>query len=154
MSELVSMCRDAGFARIETYIASGNVVFDSDAPAARVKALLETRLRAHDRKLSAVMVRSASEMQAIVDANPFPNAESKYCYVIFLDEPPPADALLNAAGRMDEQMCLGKREIFVHYPSGMGRSKLRLPAAKSGTARNMNTVVKLLAMMSKSSPAK
>ena len=154
MSELAAMCRDAGFSRVETYIASGNVVFDSDAPAATVKALLETRLRAHDRKLSGVMVRSASEMQAIVDANPFMNAEPRYTYVIFLDAPPPADALLKAAGRKDEQMCLGKREIFVHYPSGMGRSKLRIPVANSGTARNMNTVVKVLAMMSKSNPAK
>jgi uncharacterized protein (DUF1697 family) len=40
-------------------------------------------------------------------------------------------------------MALGKREIYVHYPSGMGRSKLRIPAAVSGTARNMNTVAKL-----------
>ena len=146
--------RDAGFSRVETYIASGNVVFESNALAGRVKALLEDRLRAHDRKLSGVMVRTASEMQAIVDANPFPEAEPKYTYVIFLDEHPPADALLHTTGRKDEQMRLGKREIYVNYPSGMGRSKLRIPAAKSGTARNMNTVAKLLAMMSKPNPAK
>jgi uncharacterized protein (DUF1697 family) len=153
MSELASMCRDAGFSRVATYIASGNVVFESDVPAAKVKALLETRLRAHDRKLSGVMVRSASEMQAIIASNPFADTEPKYTYVIFLDAPPPADALLNATGRKDEQMRLGKREIYVHYPSGMGGSKLRIPAAKTGTARNMNTVSKLLAMMSKPTPA-
>jgi len=46
-------------------------------------------------------------------------------------------------------MSLGDREIFVHYPSGMGRSKLKIPAAKTGTARNMNTVAKLAEMASK-----
>jgi uncharacterized protein (DUF1697 family) len=40
-------------------------------------------------------------------------------------------------------MRLGAREIFIHYPDGMGRSRLRIPAAKAGTARNMNTVARL-----------
>jgi uncharacterized protein (DUF1697 family) len=43
-------------------------------------------------------------------------------------------------------MALGEREIFVHYAS---RSRLRIPAAKAGTARNMNTVAKLAEMASK-----
>jgi uncharacterized protein (DUF1697 family) len=43
-------------------------------------------------------------------------------------------------------MRLGAREIYVYYASGMGRSKLRIPGAKSGTARNMNTVAKLAEM--------
>jgi uncharacterized protein (DUF1697 family) len=37
----------------------------------------------------------------------------------------------------------GKREIYIHYGSGMARSKLRIPAAAAGTARNMNTIAKL-----------
>jgi uncharacterized protein (DUF1697 family) len=40
-------------------------------------------------------------------------------------------------------LALGRREIYVHYPGGMGRSKLRLPAGVVGTARNMNTVARL-----------
>jgi uncharacterized protein (DUF1697 family) len=40
-------------------------------------------------------------------------------------------------------VALGRREIYVHYPGGQGRSKLRIPAATKGTARNMNTVAKL-----------
>jgi len=34
----------------------------------------------------------------------------------------------------------------VHYPDGIGTSKLKIPAAKAGTARNMNTVAKLAAL--------
>jgi hypothetical protein len=46
-------------------------------------------------------------------------------------------------------MWLGAREIFVHYASGMGKSKLRITAAKTGTARNMNTVAKLAEIAAK-----
>lgn len=149
MAELKSMCRDAGFARIETYIASGNVVFESKAGAAKVKAALEARLLAHLGKPVGVVVRTAAEMAAVLKANPFPKAEPKYTYAIFLDERPPRDALDHAVGQTVEKMSLGDREIFVHYGNGMGRSKLRIPAAKTGTARNMNTVAKLAELASK-----
>jgi uncharacterized protein (DUF1697 family) len=149
MSELKAMCCGAGFARVETYIASGNVVFESKVAPSRAKAELERRLRAYVGKPVRVVVRTASEMLAVLQANPFPKAEPKYTYAIFLDDPPPADALVHVSGRQDEQIRLGEREIFVHYGSGMGRSKLRIPAAKTGTARNMNTVAKLVEIASK-----
>jgi len=149
MSELKAMCCDAGFARVETYIASGNVVFESKAAPSRVKAELEGRLQAYTGKPVGVVVRSAPEMLAVLRANPFPKAEPKYTYVIFLENPPPSDALAHVSGQQDEQIRLGEREIFVHYGGGMGRSKLRIPAAKTGTARNMNTVAKLVEIASK-----
>jgi uncharacterized protein (DUF1697 family) len=88
-------------------------------------------------------------MLAVLKANPFPDAEPKHTYAIFLDERPPRDALDHAVGQTVEKMALGHREIFVHYGNGMGRSKLRIPAARLGTARNMNTVAKLAEMASK-----
>ena len=51
-----------------------------------------------------------------------------------------------ASGRKNEVLKLGQREIYIHYPDGMGRSKLKIPASAHGTARNMNTVAKLAAM--------
>jgi len=149
MADLKSICEDAGFARVETYIASGNVVFESNAALAKVKAELEARLLKYAGKPVGVVVRTAAEMRAVLKANPFPEAEGRYTYAIFLDHSPPRDALDHAVGQSDEKMSLGDREIFVHYPSGMGRSKLKIPAAKSGTARNMNTVAKLAEMASK-----
>jgi uncharacterized protein (DUF1697 family) len=143
MAKLKSMCLDAGFTRVETYIASGNVVFDSKAAAKRVKAELESRLHAHAKKPVGVIVRTAAEMAGVLKANPFRKGEPKYTYTVFLDAPPARDALEHVVGVDDEKMALGKREIFIHYPSGMGRSRLRIPAAKAGTARNMNTVAKL-----------
>lgn len=146
MADLKAMCEEEGFAHVQTYIASGNVVFESKASEATVKAGLEKRLQAYAGAPIGVIVRTAAEMAAVVKANPFPKASPSQAVAIFLDTPPPADALKHAAGVNDETMRLGKREIFVHYPSGQGRSKLRIPVAKTGTARNMNTIGKLAEM--------
>src|SRR3984893_1799061 len=78
MAKLRSMCVDAGFVRVETYIASGNVVFDSKAKPSRVKAELEARLLAFAGKPVGVVVRTASEMVAVLKANPFPAAVPKH----------------------------------------------------------------------------
>lgn len=149
MGALKDLCEEADFAEVQTYIASGNVVFESTASAAKVKAELERRLHGHMKKPVGVVVRTLNEMKAVLKANPFPKAEPRFNVVVFLDEPPPRDALKHASGQQDEEFRLGKREIFIHYGSGMGRSKLKIPAAKAGTGRNMNTVAKLIELASK-----
>ena len=146
MGELKAMCEAAGFTNVRTFIASGNVVFASPRAEAQVKAALEAKLADYAGKPVAVMVRTAAEMAAVRDANPFPKAAPNRTVAIFLDAPPPADAAAKAAGRGDELIALGAREIYVHYGEGMGQSKLRIPAAVAGTARNMNTVAKLAEM--------
>ncbi len=140
------MCRAAGFTGAKTYIASGNVVFQSNLSAAKVKLELERRLLAYAGKPVGVLVRTAAEMAGVVKANPFVKQSPTFTVAIFLNAKPPADALRNATGINGETMHPGRREIFVHYPNGQGRSKLRIPAARDGTARNMNTVNKLAEM--------
>jgi uncharacterized protein (DUF1697 family) len=149
MADLKALCSGAGFTRVETYIASGNVIFESSAGPLDVKAGLEARLLAYAGKPVGVLIRTAPEMAAVLKANPFPDAEPKYTYAIFLDHRPPADALDCVTGQNGEEIRLGGREIFVHYGSGMGRSKLKIPAAKLGTGRNMNTVAKLAELAAK-----
>jgi uncharacterized protein (DUF1697 family) len=82
----------------------------------------------------------------VLKANPFPKAPPNTTVAIFLDAPPPANALKEIKARHDEEVRLGKREIYVAYGAGMGRSKLRIPAAAKGTARNINTIAKLAEM--------
>ncbi|WP_026870801.1 DUF1697 domain-containing protein [Inquilinus limosus] len=146
MSDLKALCEAAGLADIRTYIASGNVVCRSDRTEAEIKAAVEASLEAYAGKPVGVLVRSAAEMAEVLAANPFPGAAPNRTVAIFLDAPPPADALEKATGRQGEGMRLGRREIYVHYSDGMARSKLSIPAAKAGTARNMNTVAKLAEM--------
>jgi uncharacterized protein (DUF1697 family) len=146
MTKLAAICTEAGFTAVKTYIASGNVVFKSAAKPTKVKAELEARLEAHAKKPVGVAVRTAAEMAQILKANPFVEAAPNRSVAIFLDEAPPRDALAHAVGRGTEEMQLGEREIYVHYADGMAKTKLRIPAARTGTARNMNTVAKLAEM--------
>lgn len=150
MSDLKSMCEAAGFTRVRTYIASGNVVFESDWPESEVKRAIEDALAAYAGKRVGVLVRTAAEMAAVAARNPFPEAPPNRTMAIFLDEPPPADAPEKAVGRNGEEIRLGSREIYVYYPDGAGQSKLRIPAAAAGTSRNMNTVAKLAEMAASS----
>ncbi len=146
MADLKALCRKAGFLNVETYIASGNVVFESADPAAQVKAKLENQLLGLTGKPVSVVVRTAAEMKAILKNNPFPQKQPNFTAVFFLDKKP-ADVLKGITGQVDEKVTPGKREIYVYYPTGMGRSKLKIQAAKDGTARNINTVAKLVEMV-------
>ena len=92
MATLKSMCVDAGFSHVETYIASGNVIFESNNSSAEIKTALETRLFRHVNKAVEVMVRTTKEMAAVLSANPFRDTEPNHTYVIFLDHRPPRDA--------------------------------------------------------------
>ena len=143
MADLKQMAEEAGFTGVRTYIASGNLLFDSNAAEAEVKAALEARLEAYAGKPVGVLVRTADEMAAVAAANPFPEAAPNRVVAIFLDDAPPTDALDRVTGRQEEALRLGRRELYVHYGEGMAASKLRIPAARDGTARNMNTVAKL-----------
>jgi uncharacterized protein (DUF1697 family) len=146
MSDLKEMREALGFDGVRTYIASGNVVFSSRKSEAAVKTALEKRLEAYAGKPVGVMVRSAAELQAVLKEHPFPKAPANRTVAVFLDDAPPADALAAIRGKKDEQVGLGKREIYIHYGDGMAKSKLVVPAAKAGTARNMNTIATLAKM--------
>jgi uncharacterized protein (DUF1697 family) len=146
MADLRAMCESAGFQDVRTYIASGNVVLRSTSTAAQVKATLEASLARYAGKPVGVLLRTAAEMAAVLAANPFPKAAPNRVVAIFLDNAPPADTLATLSHRNGEEVVLGKREIYVHYGEGMADSKLKIPAAKSGTGRNMNTVSRLAAM--------
>jgi uncharacterized protein (DUF1697 family) len=150
MADLKALCADLRYRRIETYIASGNVVFDCDLTAEKVQAKLEKTLLGYAGKAVGVFVRSAAEMRIILKRNPFSDRDPKLTHSFFLHEKPAADALDDIRGRVAEEIRLGQREIYVYYPSGMGQSKLRIPAARLGTSRNLNTVAKLVEMSSRS----
>ncbi len=148
MEDLRALCAKAGFRDARTYIASGNVVLRSTKTEAQVKKALEAALHGYAGKPVGVLVRSAAEMREVLQANPFADSPSNRVVAIFLDDAPLADALTHARNQRNERMALGRREIYVDYTDadGMRDSKLQIPAAKAGTARNMNTVAKLAEM--------
>jgi uncharacterized protein (DUF1697 family) len=147
MTDLRKLCEAAGFAGVATYIQSGNVVFTSKRGEASVKKLLEAALAEQLGKPCSVLVRTADELRELLDANPFPKAAPNRLLLLFLDEKPPAAKLKGVVTPDGEELRVCGRHLMVHFPNGMGRSRLKLPFRDTGTGRNLNTVRKLLTML-------
>ena len=145
MADLKRIAVELELGKARTYIASGNLLFISDEPEEKLRDLLERRMQAHMGKQVRVMLRTAKEMVAVVRANPFPDGRGNNVQAFFLNEKPPKDLVKTIRNKADdERVAAGIREVYVAYgEKGIGRSRLRIPAAEAGTARNMNTVAKL-----------
>ncbi|KRB50120.1 hypothetical protein ASE04_16240 [Rhizobium sp. Root708] len=146
MATLKAACEELGFSDVKTYIQSGNVLFRADAAEAEVEQKLDDALGRLLGKKPGVMLRSRKELEAVVANTPFADAKPNYLLVTFLPRSAPKDALNGMVAPDGEEAVVAGREIYVHFPIGSGKSKLKLPALKPGTARNMNTVRKLAEM--------
>ncbi|PST26436.1 DUF1697 domain-containing protein [Mesorhizobium plurifarium] len=147
MADLKAVCDGLGFTGAKTYIQSGNVVFRSELSEATVQAKLEQALAAKLGRAPEVLLRSRRQLEDVAaKAERFPDAKPNFLLITFLPEPPPADALDRLVAPDEEEVRIDGREIYIHYVNGSGRSRLKLPALKPGTARNLNTVRKLAEM--------
>ncbi len=143
MAELRELCERIGFTDVRTYIQSGNVVLRSDADPRDVRAKLESALEEHAGKLVAVHIRSPDQLADILARNPFPEAAPNRVLVSLLDDPAPPE-VDGVEGPTGEEVRASGHEVFVHYAQGQARSKLRLPLDPSATARNLNTMRRML----------
>lgn len=143
MAELKALCEGLGFTDVATFIQSGNVVFRDSGDAADIAARLDAALAERLGKPPGVFLRRADELAAILDANPFAAMEPNRVLVHFLAGQVPDDALHGLLAPDGEEVVAMGREIYVHYPIGSGRSRLKLPILKNGTSRNINTVTRL-----------
>lgn len=114
MSDLKSMCESIGFEFVQTYIASGNVVFKSSASASKVKSMLESELEAYAEKPVGVMIRTAANMKSILNANSFPDAEPSKAIVLFLDRKAKQSDITDATGLKNEVLSAGTKELYFH----------------------------------------
>jgi uncharacterized protein (DUF1697 family) len=146
MADLRKLCEKAGFTDVRTYIQSGNVVFKSKGAAASAKKTLEDALEKKLKKRHTAIVRSLAELEAVEQANPYKKSPPNYTYVLFLDETPPRGAIDGWKTPGGEELTLTDRELYMNFPNGMGQSKLKIPFANLGTARNFNTIRALIAM--------
>jgi uncharacterized protein (DUF1697 family) len=156
MKDLKIACEEAGLARVSTYIASGNLVFESQRSPAAVKTLIANLLR--DRfglTKNHVLIRTPDDLTSVTMRNPFAEAASQrpnLLMVNFLDGIPPAGALDRlAVYDGPERLHLDNDHLYIDYREGVAKSKLtpafldktlQVPA----TSRNWNTTTKLLEM--------
>jgi uncharacterized protein (DUF1697 family) len=156
MRDLKAACEEAGLSRVSTYIASGNVVFDTDQSAAAVKNLITELLRNRfGLAKNHTLIRTPQNLAKVIAGNPFAAAAAKrpnLLMVSFLDRlPPPGAVEALAAYDGPERLQLDGNHLYVDYAEGVAKSKLtpafldkalQVPA----TARNWNTTNKLLEM--------
>jgi uncharacterized protein (DUF1697 family) len=152
MAELVKMFAALKCTGVRTYVNSGNVVFS--APAATAKKVPVAIGAAIDKKLGftpAIVVRTATELAAVVADNPFPNTAGKELHVAFLADAPPPANLAGITPGAGEKLVLRGKHLYMFMPRGVGQTKLSntLLEKKLGTVatmRNWNTVAKLAEM--------
>lgn len=164
MDRLRSLCGQLGFENSRTYVQSGNVLFESDSPAADCVKLLEDKLIGHTRLPVSVIIRTPAQLKKVLRNNPFPDAtpdlaadEKKKSpnqpfklYVAFLRTAPKQDALkkLRETPIGKDQFHIAGKEIYLRYAVGYGNSKMtnnlfeKLLTTRA-TTRNWNTVCKL-----------
>ncbi len=153
MADLRALFEKAGATDVATYIQSGNVVFTHSAkPVDALRDELEQKISKAAGFTAPVMLRTKAQLAAIVRKNPYASDDPKQLHVAFLHDKPPARAFsgVDVAKFAPEEYTLVGRDIYFHLPNGMGQAKLPLVLSKQQlmTARNWNTVTKLLAMAS------
>ncbi|WP_299193739.1 DUF1697 domain-containing protein [uncultured Erythrobacter sp.] len=161
MAELRDVLTEAGFKDIATVAASGNVIFTDDSDPAMLEIRLEDVVQSHFGFKSCAMVRSAEEVRAAIDENPFHGTEAhhgsdKMVHSIFLSQQPDksaVDAVIEEhRAKGSERLALGDRVLFLDYVHGVGVSDLSNKFLEKrlgckGTARNMNSLKNILAKM-------
>lgn len=153
MATLRAICEGAGLGDVETYIQSGNVVFTAPGRAiGRAARGIEEGIEREKGFRPSVVVRTLPELRAVVGAAPF-EADPAKLVVMFLGGTPGAGArrAIEGIGADPERLELIGREVFIHFPNGIGRSKLQIArvekaAGLPGTCRNWNTVLKMVEM--------
>ena len=148
MTDLAAICTQIGFENVRTYLNSGNVIFDSPLPESELQWRLEKALSGKTGKDIGIVIRSHEDLERVVKGNPFPEAVPSQVGVLLMTEPVAENILAEFVIPGRENVILGKREVYVHYSDGMGRSKMKWPVSlRHGTMRNINTLVKLVSLV-------
>ena len=157
MDALRDLCGSLDLLDVQTYVQSGNIVFRTkernlSALAKKIRSGIEKKFGFNPE----IILRSTSDLRNVIAKNPFAemkDIEPGKLLVDFLSSEPSTDACksVRAIKTDPETLHIDGREMYIYFPNGAGRSKLSWPALEKilktpGTARNWNSVTKLLAM--------
>lgn len=154
MAELRAIYESAGFAKVATYIQSGNVVFSSSSTnTSEITKSIEDQVKKKLGYTVAVILRSANEFRKIINHNPFIGTEqidTSKLHITFLSDKPSKEkieALEPTIGSSEQFQTIGK-EVYLYCPNGYARTELsnnffEKKLALSATTRNWNTINKL-----------
>ena len=157
MAALRELCEGLGWEKVETYIQSGNVVFEAKGQTAALETALERAIAKRFGFEAPAMIRTAAEWRTLLAANPFPKESAAEPNRVFLGVPKGA-VTAGTAERIAAKAAAGERvraaggALWFHYPNGAGTSKLTpalidRAAGCPVTARNWRTATKLEEMV-------
>ena len=156
-AELADLFRELGFESVRTVLASGNVVFETDAAASarkKLKERIETALRERFGYDAWILLPTMEELTAIVEAFPFDEKDAdRQPYAVFCVDDATRDEILEAAASFDEDadpVAPGDGVVYwnprvgttVDTPLGklLGRARFK----PSTTSRNLRTLRKII----------
>lgn len=155
MADLRAIATELGATDVSTYIASGNLLCTPPGDAAAFDRALERAIEERFGYVREVISRTPAELRAALDAHPFEIIEPKYSYVTFLLTAPTPDAVAKARtfATGDDRWDVIGREMHIRYAGGAGRPQMKDASIGRaldvpGTARNLNTVAKLIELAS------
>ncbi len=151
MKDLCASVESLGYEEVVTYIQSGNLIFESDDAEDRVVARLREVIENRHGLSVPVVARTLSEMKAALAGHPDAGGDldGKLLHVAFLDRIPQDAGGVEAGAWLPDRWSRTGRELFLTYPGGSARSKMTIdrfekPWGVTATARNLNTVAKLV----------
>ena len=153
MKDLKELYESLGFKNVQTYIQSGNVLFQyKKEPASKLSAKIEKAIEAHYGFQVHVQNLTISEWNAVIAANPFITKQPvvEKLYVAFLNTSPEAARLdtLNAMDMSPDKFVVKDKAIYTAYGDSYGTSKMHNNFFESklrimATTRNWKTTLKL-----------
>jgi uncharacterized protein (DUF1697 family) len=160
MEALRTLYESLGLRDVQTLVQSGNVVFRSDQKnLAALTKKIETAIEREFGFYSDVILRSAAELRGTIERNPFARRKGiepgKFLVWFLLSDPgEEIRKRVRAMKTEPEELRIDGREVYIYFPNGMARPKMKWAAierilAVRGTGRNWNTVTKLLEMAEK-----
>jgi uncharacterized protein (DUF1697 family) len=152
MPDLRTALGEAGYEDVATLVQSGNIVLSSPREPKTLEREISKLVLDEFGVTAATVVRTRDELEGVIERNPIPDGPStpRLFQVTFFSAEPDAarvKALLEQDFG-DEQIDVIGREAYAWHPGGIHKSKLARELGKAlrgdGTARNWNTVTKLL----------
>ena len=160
MADFRALLVALGYKRVETYIQSGNAVFDTSAKPEEVASDITKALEKHLGTPLGVIVRTTDQLKHLIDSNPYATeaaANGALVHTAFLSGPVGKEAEAALASIVAkyptrrDRYTLNHDAIYFHFPDGAGETKftgktLDKAIGVIGTGRNWNTILKLYEM--------
>ncbi|OYX22896.1 MAG: hypothetical protein B7Z06_11000 [Flavobacteriales bacterium 32-35-8] len=150
LRELLAKC---GLKNVQTYIQSGNVIFQSSKEATELEEIIKKSIQDSFGFEVSVIVKTPEELQSILDDCPFQKDKKESSFFIILNKIPDAELVKDAQqiSYENEEIVIKKDALYFYCSTGYGKSKFNMNTFERklkviGTARNYNTMIKLLSL--------